>query len=185
MRQVIIPFTDKPKPGTKKYNEHQSAKIGQLKSQGTHAYFIGESGQADHHKGTVSRGRIGHRRNKATELTVGQKALIHPLAQLPFGQNSHTDSQTYVNEYGRPRINAITQNASPFDYLFSCHPRKMINMLTIATITHSTQNKKLAISVGMSFRILNGIMKSSTKRNTNQLTQPQNDLPIFFFLSFV
>jgi len=61
----------------------------------------------------------------------------------------------------------------------------MINMLTMATITHSTQNRKLAIRVGNSFRILNGIIKSSTKRNTNQVTQPQNDLPISFSLLFV
>jgi prolipoprotein diacylglyceryltransferase len=58
-------------------------------------------------------------------------------------------------------------------------------MLTMATITHSTQNKKLAFIMGKFFRTLNGNIKSSTKRNTNQLTQPQNDLSIFFFLLLV
>ena len=58
-------------------------------------------------------------------------------------------------------------------------------MLTMATIIHSTQNRKLAFIMGKFFRILKGNIKSSTKRNTNQLTQPQNDLLIFFFLLLV
>ena len=55
----------------------------------------------------------------------------------------------------------------------------------MVTIIHSTQNRKLAFIMGKSLRILKGNIKSTTKRNTNQLTQPQNDLLIFFFLLLV
>jgi hypothetical protein len=55
----------------------------------------------------------------------------------------------------------------------------MLKMLMMATTIHTTQKRKLPVNLGTSFKNLKGIIKSSRKRNTNQLTQCQKNRPIF------
>lgn len=62
-----------------------------------------------------------------------------------------------------------------FCFSFSCQLRNMINMLTIATIIHTIQNRKLPLSAGTSVSTKNGMEKSSMKRKTNQMTHKTKD----------
>ena len=60
-------------------------------------------------------------------------------------------------------------------FSFSCQLRNMINMLTIATIIHTIQKRKLPLSAGTSVSTKNGMKKSRMKRKTNQITQKTKD----------